>query len=72
MGNSTAMAYGYPDTTSSTGTITVTQPIIGLVPMFYSLQQASALTRAALQNRNQSRIDARFYGAQAFINLQKS
>lgn len=72
VGNSTAMAYGYPDTTSSTGTITVTQPIIGLVPMFYSLQQASALTRAALQNRNQSRIDARFYGAQAFINLQKA
>ncbi|WGL58962.1 TolC family protein [Pigmentibacter sp. JX0631] len=72
VGNSAAMAYGFPDTTSSTGTLSVSQPIIGLLPMFYSLQQSSALTRAALQTRIQSRIDARFYGAQAFINLQKA
>lgn len=72
VGNSAAAAYGIPDTSSATGTLTLTQPLLGLLPMFHSLQQASALTRAALQSRIQSRVDARFYGAQAFINLQKA
>ena len=72
VGTSTGMQYGYPDTTSSTGTLTLTQPLIGLFTMYNALQQSSALTRAALQNRSQSRVDARFYGAQAYINVQKA
>jgi len=72
VGNSLATAYGYPDTTSSTATLTLTQPLVGLFSMYNALQQASALTNAALHNRVLSRIDARFYGAQAYINLQKA
>lgn len=72
VGTATGAQYGFPDTNSSTGTLTVTQPLVGLFSMYQSLQQSSALTRAALQNRSQSRVNARFYGAQAFINAQKA
>jgi outer membrane protein len=72
VGTPAGMQLGYPDTTSSMGTLTLTQPLIGLFSMYNALQQSSALTRAALQNRSQSRVDARFYGAQAYINVQKA
>lgn len=72
VGTSTGTASGFPDTTTSTATLTLNQPLIGLFSMYSALQQASALTSAALHNRVQSRIDARFYGAQAYINLQKA
>lgn len=72
VGTTAGMQYGYPDTTSATGSLTLKQPLVGLFSMFSALQQSSALTRAALQNRSQSRVEARFYGAQAFINAQKA
>ncbi|WP_397599446.1 TolC family protein [Silvanigrella sp.] len=72
VGTTAGKTYGFPDTTTSTTTLTLSQPLIGLFSMYNSVQQSSALTRAALQNRVQSRIDARFYGAQAYINLQKA
>ncbi len=72
VGTSSGMQYGFPDTTSSTGTLKLTQPLVGLFSMYQNLQKSSALTRVALQNRIQSRLDARFYGAQAYINLQKA
>lgn len=63
---------GFPDTTTSSGSVTLTQPLVGLFSMYNSLQQSAALTRAALQNKSQSKIDARYNGAQAYINFQKA
>jgi outer membrane protein TolC len=72
IGTSIGAQYGLPAKMSSTGTLTLTQPLVGLFSMYQKLQQSSALTRAALQNKVQSTVDARFYGAQAYINVQKA
>ncbi|APJ02973.1 hypothetical protein AXG55_03200 [Silvanigrella aquatica] len=72
VGTSLGAQYGFPETNSSAGSLTLTQPLVGLYSLYNGLMQSSALTRAALQNRTQSRVDARFYGAQAFINAQKA
>lgn len=72
VGTTAGKTSGFPDTTTSTATLTLSQPLIGLFSMYNSVLQSSALTRAALQNRVQSRIEQRFNGAKAYINLQKA
>ncbi len=72
IGTTVGTQAGLPDKTSMLGSISLSQPIIGLYSSLQALQQASALSRASLQNKAQSKIEARFSGAQAFINAQKA
>lgn len=59
-------------TTTFTGGINLTQPIIGLYSLVLQLGQNSALLRASIQNKNQTVQDARYNGAASFINCEKA
>ncbi|KAB8029215.1 TolC family protein [Fluviispira multicolorata] len=72
VGTTFGAQYGFPDTTTATATLNVTQPLVGLAPLFLAVQATAAQARAAIQNKNQSRVEARYYGASAFINAQKA
>ncbi|MES2615529.1 MAG: TolC family protein [Bdellovibrionota bacterium] len=72
VGTTVGAELGLPDTTASTAALTLTQPLVGLIPLFLSLQAASAQAEAALHSRNQTRADARFLGANSFINAVKA
>lgn len=63
---------GVPGVTVSTAGVTATQHIVGLLPLFLSLEQASAQAQAALKSKEFAQMNARFLGASAFINAQKS
>jgi OMF family outer membrane factor len=63
---------GIPNATISAAGVTLTQHIVGLIPLYLSLEQAAAQTRAALQKKELSQINARFLGASSFVNAQKA
>ena len=64
--------YGVPPDTVSTASLVLTQPLVGLVPMYLNLQAASAKLEAATRNTKQSKEEARFLGASSFINAVKA
>jgi outer membrane protein len=72
VGNPLGKNYGFPDSTVSTGSVTLTQPLVGLIPLYLSLQTASAKYEAALNNTKQSKVEARLLGANSFINAVKA
>ncbi|WP_186645574.1 TolC family protein [Fluviispira vulneris] len=72
IGTTTGAQYGFPDTTSMTGTLNVTQPLVGLIPLFLGVKANAAQARASSLNKNQSQVDARYNGASTFINAQKA
>lgn len=63
---------GVPNSTVSSAGVTLTQHIVGLIPLYLSLEQAAAQTRSALKNKELSQINARFLGASSFVNAQKA
>lgn len=72
IGTSAGSQSGLPNTTVWTAGLTLTQPLVGLIPLYLSLQAADAQTRAALQSKKQSKADARFLGANSYINAVKA
>ncbi len=72
IGTSTGSFAGLPPTSVQTVGVTLSQPIVGIVPLFFNLQQANASARKALHNKNQSRVDARYLGASTYINAIKA
>lgn len=72
IGTPAGAAIGVPNPTSSTAGLTLTQHIVGLIPLYLSLEQAAAQARAALQNKEFAKINARFLGASSFVNAQKA
>jgi outer membrane protein len=63
---------GLPDKVTSTGTFVLNQPILNLFSLYQNIEKTAAQTQAALKNKNLTKENARFYGAQAFINAQKA
>ncbi len=72
VGTSAGSQLGIPKATVYTAALTLTQPLVGLFPLYLALQQASAQTEAALYNKEQSKTEARFLGANSFINAVKA
>ena len=72
VGTDTGMQYGFPDTIVSSGALTLTQHIVGLVPLLLSLESANAAAEAALHSKEESKAQARFLGANAYINAVKA
>lgn len=72
VGTPTGQFLGFPPKTTSSAGLTLTQPLVGLIQIYLSLQSASAQTLASLHKKEQSRADARLLGANSFINAVKS
>ncbi|MBX9703529.1 MAG: TolC family protein [Silvanigrellaceae bacterium] len=60
----------YPKVSSEVG-VTVVQPIGSLFEIFALVKASSAFVKVAIENAKQSKVDARFNAATAFINFKK-
>jgi outer membrane protein len=72
VGTASGTQYGFPNSTVSSASISVTQPLVGLIPLYLSLQSAAAQTEMALKNEAQAKKEARFLGANSYINAVKA
>jgi|GEM_PF-2982963 len=67
----TGVAPQYPEGVF-TGGIQVSQPLIGLAPLFLQVRAASMQASVSRNIASTSKLDARIAGAQAFLNAQKA